>query len=72
MGLGPFSPDQNKNNYHTNSKENSMFEKLKFSQLVEKLPAACVNQFTIAFNTARQKFGAASDECSSRQAIHIA
>jgi hypothetical protein len=50
-----------------------MFEKLKFSQLVGKLPSACVNQlFNIAFNTARQKFGAASDECSSRQAIHIA
>jgi len=49
------------------------FEKLKFSQLVEKLLAVYVNHlFIVVFNTARQMFGVASVEYSSRQAIHIA
>jgi hypothetical protein len=41
----------------------NIFEKLKFSQLVEKLLADYVNQlFVVVFNTARQMFGVASDE----------
>jgi len=41
----------------------NILEKLKFSQLVEKLLAVCVNQlFIVMLNTARHMFSAASDE----------